>query len=601
MNPELDFTKLAAQFAQQNAERFIGVAASGMKDLTTHVKARLSRTYRIYIERILERYGKGKSFFVRSEPIPLHSFFVPLDLKTQVRTLSRPTAADLGKVSPFSIITGSGGSGKSMMMRHLLISSITGNVKTPIFLELRNLNNPADTLSTALLKVLQTFGLDVDEQFLEEALKSGQLLLLLDGFDEVDRAARKRVAAEIQQLERYPKTWVVMSSRPDPALQGWEPFTQYQISPLTVESATELISRVPYEEDIKKRFIVDMQRELFRQHRSFLSNPLLLSIMLLTYGDVAHIPHKLSTFYSQAYEALFHRHDALKSGFQRDRKSGLDIQDYARAFAAFSLLSYDQRKFSFSSSQALQIIAMARETAMLTYDDSDFLDDAVQAVCLLLEEGLEITFAHRSFQEYFAARYIQSSPPEVKAKLVERYATSVQMDQVMALLWEMDPYIVEKHYILPKLAEIREAIGVVNGVSTSHLLKYLRLMYGTFSVVDDTRSVGSTVKNESLHAAAMFVFDRYRAWPILSYEENTATDKRLVEAFESDFGDSGQITTKKLRLQGAFVRAVAEVGMSWSLSFLESLMDIEKEIRAKHENNKESLEQLLGLRRTGGN
>jgi predicted NACHT family NTPase len=599
MNPELDLAKLAAHFAQQNAERFIGAAASGVKDLTTQVKARLNRTYRTYIERILERYGKGKSFFVRSEPIPLYSFFVPLDIRTEVRHLSRPTAADLGEVSPFSIIAGSGGSGKSMLMRHLLISSITENVKTPIFLELRQLNGTTDTLLVALLKVLHTFGLDVDERFLEEALKSGQLLLLLDGFDEVEQSARRRIAAEIQQLERYPRTWLVLSSRPDAALHGWEPFTHYRILPLTIQSATELVSRVPYEEDIKKRFIIDMQRALFDQHKSFLSNPLLLSIMLLTYGDVAHIPQKLSTFYSQAYEALFHRHDALKSGFQREKKTGLDIQDYARAFAAFSLFSYDQRQFSFTSTRALQWIGMARETAMLTYDDKDFLEDAIQAVCLLLEEGLEITFAHRSFQEYFAARYIQSSPSEVKAKLIQRYSTSVQMDQTMALLWEIDTYFVEKHYILPQLADLRYAIDVVDSVGIRHLHKYLRLIYDSFRL-DEDLTVRATVKNERLHAATKFISERYRPIRGLTDEESLRSDKLLAEAFEADFEDLNQISTDRLRLKGAFIRAAAEVGGAWSLQFLKSLMDIEGEIHAKHQGNRESLEQLLGLD-LGGN
>src|SRR5829696_6177205 len=175
MDADFDVTKLAAQFAQQNAEKFVALATSGVKGMATQVRARLKSTYGTYLERVLERYGRGKSFFVRSESIPLYDFFVPLDLTTQVRRLSAPALTDVAAVSPFGIISGSGGSGKSMMMRHLLVSCIAAKQKTPVFLELRQLNQTTHTILEALLDTLQSFGLTVDKDFLEAALEAGQL------------------------------------------------------------------------------------------------------------------------------------------------------------------------------------------------------------------------------------------------------------------------------------------------------------------------------------------------------------------------------------------------------------------------------------------
>jgi hypothetical protein len=593
MDAEFDVTKLAAQFAQQNAEKFVGLAASGVKGLATHVRARLKGTYRSYLERLLERYGRGKSFFVRSESIPLYDFFVPLDLTTQVRQLSAPSITNVAEISPFAIITGSGGSGKSMMMRHLLVSCIAAKQKTPIFLELRQLNQTTHTIIEALIETLQSFGLTVDPDFFEAALESGQLALLLDGFDELEHSSRKRISAEIQALaRRYPNIWLIMSSRPDSALQGWEAFAEYSVAPLTLEKADLLVQKLPFDEQLKESFIRDMREVLFVEHESFLSNPLLLSIMLLTYGDVAHIPHKLSTFYSQAYEALFHRHDALKSGYQRERRSGLDIQDYSRAFAAFSVLSYDQREFSFTSERALELIAAARDASMLKYDDNAFLNDAIQAVCLLLEEGLEITFAHRSFQEYFVARFIQLSPPEVKAKLVERFVPSVESDSVMSLLWELDPYVVEKHYLLPRLAEFREIMGAVASVKFSHLHRYITSFYTTFHV-DDDNVVSATIGNIELFRACSFAYRYYRGWKNLLPEEEAIWRKTVYEAFVAEFGSVSEMPVTRLKVRGPFVRALAPLWGSWGIEYLEALLEIEREITAKHETNRESLQRLL--------
>lgn len=601
MKAKFDIPKLAAQFAKRHVEYAGQGVQQGDASGTAQATTRRARTLQAYVTRLLERYGRGKSFFIRSEPTPLYDFFVPLDLTTQVRRLSAPGVGDLAHISRCGILIGSGGSGKSMMMRHLLVNSITTLERIPVFLELRQLNQTSDTLRSALVETIRSFGLEIDEASLDETLESGHLIVLLDGFDEVENSSRKKIVREIQRLAvHYPKNLLFMSSRPDSALQGWELFAEYKVAPLTLAKAAELVQKLPYEAEVKKGFIRDMEKGLFNKHRSFLSNPLLLSIMLLTYGDVSHIPHKLSTFYSQAYEALFLRHDALKPGFQRERRSGLDIQEYARAFAAFCLQSYDNREFSFSRVRALEMLAAARAIAMLNFDDEAFLNDAVQAVCLLLEEGLEIAFAHRSFQEYFVARFIQFSPPDIKAKLVERFVPTAEADAVISLLWELDPYIVEKHYLLPKLAQIREIIGVSREVRIVHLRRYLAEVYRTFDLDEDQMGDGifATAKNSPLHTAMRFAVSRYRNWPRrLRKKEQEHVNARLVEAFKSDFGDVQSIRVNSLKARGQFLSALADSSGMWGKTFLEDLLEIEREIRAKHATNQESLEQLLATHR----
>jgi hypothetical protein len=504
-----------------------------------------------------------------------------------------------GETSRASIITGSGGSGKSMMMRHLLVSALQAGEKTPVFLELRSLNKNPDSFETAILGTLKVGGLEVDERFLGVALRAGQFYFLLDGFDEVERATRDRVANQIRTLaEQYPLNRFTVSSRPDTALEDWQGFTTYSLDPLVLDSAVELVSKVPYDEAIKGRFIDAMRRDLFETHRSFLSNPLLLSIMLLTYSDVAHIPQKLSTFYAQAFEALFHRHDALKSGYERERRSGLDIQDFGRAFSAFSVLSYDRREFSFTRTRAIEVVDAARDAAMLRFDSNAFLDDAIQAVCLLVEEGLEVAFAHRSFQEYFVARFIHASPPDVKPKLVERFVPSAESDAVLRLLHEIDPYIVESYYILPALAQLREVMALKGRLGITHYLRWFRAVYEDIHVrTDMEHSVAARVKNWPLVAALDFAFRRYRDWNDFREAMAPQPKERLFQLFQAEFGNVDSVPTSRLRTSSPFVRAIAERSGFWSSAFIAALLEIESEIKLRHKENRESLEHLLLSRR----
>ena len=57
----------------------------------------------------------------------------------------------------------------------------------------------------------------------------------------------------------------------------------------------------------------------------------------------------------------------------------------------------------------LEYIGIARQKRVVevNFDSMDFLIDLTNSVCMLIHDGLEYRFSHRSFQEYFAALYLK--------------------------------------------------------------------------------------------------------------------------------------------------------------------------------------------------
>ena len=321
--------------------------------------------------------------------------------------------------------------------------------------------------------------------------------------------------------------------------------------------------------------------------------------MLLTYSDVAHIPDKLSVFYSQAYESLFFKHDALKSGFQRERRSGLDIQDFARVFAAFCMQSYDTREFSFSQSRALEILDRGKRITQLAFEPRALLDDALQAVCLLVEEGLEITFAHRSFQEYFVARFINSCPTDMKSKLVKHIAPAAPSDAVMGLLHEMDPYVVEQYYILPAIEDLKRLIKVVRHLGVSHFLRYLKSVWATFSA-GPADHISGGLAEPGLFFALRFARDHYTRGPgLLSKEQEEAVRSAIVGASDGEReGPRALVSRKSLTARSECVRVLFDLAGVWGAGFLRDVLAIESLIRQRHKDAQSSLEAILaGSRR----
>jgi hypothetical protein len=100
----------------------------------------------------------------------------------------------------------------------------------------------------------------------------------------------------------------------------------------------------------------------------------------------------------------------------------------------------------------------------------------------LVEDGLVIVFPHRSFQEYFAARFIAELPSRAQQQLIEKYSNGLRRDNVIRLVHEMRPDVVEKYYIIPRLEEILKNMGVTRQVGMTHYLKFIKACYSSFLV-----------------------------------------------------------------------------------------------------------------------
>ncbi|MGO8761637.1 MAG: NACHT domain-containing protein [Desulfobaccales bacterium] len=598
MTEEFDPNKIAVDFLQKNIDSIGKIIKGLMKGTADQVRLHLDNTYKDYIKTILERYSKVKSFFIRNEPVHLYNYYVPLTLSFRNKHLKKIGILDVIEISRFSIITGSAGSGKSMLMRHLLINALFIKEKVPVFIELRQMNQEDDDLRSIIQKVLFANKFRLEGEFIEKALEAGHFVIFLDGFDEINLSKKQAIGQQIISFtEKYSDNWIVISSRPDNLLEGWAGFAVSKVDPLNIDQAQDLIRKLPYDDELKAKFIEDLRKELFKQHESFLSNPLLLSIMLLTYGQGAHIPTKLNVFYNQAYEALFQRHDALKGGFQRERCTQLDIQDYAKVFSTFCLQTYDKTEFQFSRMEALEYITKAKGITQLEYDSEDYLNDALQAVCLLVEEGLMIVFVHRSFQEYFTSRFIAECKSEIQKLLIDKYAKNSITDTVIKLLYEIRPDIVDHYYILPKINELRQFMKLKDKIGMSHYIRFIKSQYKSFEIDQGEGLFGyyNNKYRDDLDELISFVLENCGhlvGWKGYNLAErhffrNKYNPTKMIKSFQTkDFTTSNQ-----------FVKDLAEKGGAFAMGPFQAIFEIEKILKARERSADISLMKILGERK----
>lgn len=587
--------KFVADFISANLEKIWTIGGKIYDTTDEAIKLRLRTAYSEYLINSKEKYSKTKSFFIRNEPVDLYDYYVPTGISNGRSHIPTPKFKTCLAESKRIVITGTGGSGKSVLMRHLFIDCMSQREYTPVLIELRDLNNSKATLNETIYETLSTYGFNLNSEFTEKAKKAGHFCFFLDGYDEVDHKAKNKLTAQIKELSnKYKQCPIFISSRPDDVFNGIDSFTIFKIKQLNLNSAIALIKKLPYDQEIKEKFVRDLENGIFEKHKSFLSNPLLLSIMLLTYGENAEIPSKLSIFYNQAYEALFQRHDAHKGGYSRKRKSGLDIQDFSRVFSLFALQTYERRIFKMPRTSCLEFIEKAQRNLQKDFKSEDYLTDLLSAACLLIEDGLEITFSHRSFQEYFVALYISSAPPETQKKLIDRYSKNSQPENVLELLTEINPGIIERYLIIPNLEKVFSEIGVRNKIGITHAAKYIKTVYKSFHLDSDDFTATFTKQGMVISRSAHLAVKLCDGFEFSDSKYFDSHRKSMVEKHgngESQF----TYTLDTLSYKSPFLADTLNGKGAFSTIYVKAIYDSYNAIKTKHDNSESDLDALLGI------
>lgn len=589
--------KAGVEFLSKHFDTLFGRVKTLYKNVSDEVRISWRSSYQSYLDCVSEKYFYAKPFLSSNRPTPLYDFYAPLGVSCGETVVPETSITDLMLTNKFAVMMANAGSGKSMMMRHLFLDTIKNTHQVPIFVELRDLNNFDLTLFELIKKKLRDNKFDLDDEYIEKAFKAGHFAIFLDGFDEVAYDKRDEIIQDIQELaDNYDQNYFVLSSRPDDSLYRWTLFDVWKVQPLTVDLACLLVEKTSEDEELKAKFIKALQDDLFEKHESFLSNPLLLSIMLITYKDSASIPHKLSTFYERAYIALFERHDAQKGAFSREKRSKLDIQEFRKVFSAFCFLTYSKSKFNFSETDIYEYLEKTQKLSGIQFSKKDCLADLIQAVCLLVRDGLEIAFSHRSFQEYFMVLYVSRiNNPEKQKRFVEKYCVGFRFDNIKTLLHEISPELVEKYFIIPTLQEFEETIEYNDQVEDAQYKEFLTNMI-RYVNLDSDEGVEIGVTSTQLKSAYDLVMEHYlslleRSYDFFDLSSGFLDRVRAISKTEDQ--DRFNVRLSKIIQDEKLFQLIAEGNNRYSKNALTDVLKIKKLLIEKHKQQEAFLDEEL--------
>ncbi|HET89582.1 MAG TPA: NACHT domain-containing protein [Chloroflexi bacterium] len=373
---------------------------------------------------------------------------------------------DLIARHPCLVLVGEAGSGKTTFLKYVAYTAAQCYAKPgsdgadwlpeprplPLFLPLHGLGRYLDDQNAAerespspdLLRdyvVHHLRHLDLPEGWVAERIKTGGLLLLLDGLDEVARFEDRRFIAELvtRFASYYDRCRVIVTSRP----QGYEgaaqlggAFERRDINPLSwPDDVRDFLYR--WNEAIKRRegggSLSTLGRQQARDNaeqlmtrlahaphvRDLANNPLLLTVMAIVHYNVGELPERRADLYDAATELLLgwdkrmgrelqapppwlddlsaaHRRlplEELAFDFQERR-----VMEESRA----DTLSFLTRHFMTGRGPEAEQAALGRAEQYLTW--------VADRTYVLQEIGAAIRFYRKPFQEYLAARKLARLP-----------------------------------------------------------------------------------------------------------------------------------------------------------------------------------------------
>jgi len=132
---------VSTELVKNNAEKIMKFVYAKGRDKHRDAQIQCGNAFSNYLQSAIEKYSMTKTLLYWNAPVYLEDFYVDLDLVNKDKlynTSDLQTILDLGQ---YILVSGTGGIGKSTLLKHLFLKIIEESEFIPIFIELREVNS----------------------------------------------------------------------------------------------------------------------------------------------------------------------------------------------------------------------------------------------------------------------------------------------------------------------------------------------------------------------------------------------------------------------------------------------------------------------------
>lgn len=363
-------------------------------------------------------------------------------------------------------LSGEAGSGKTTLISWLAINSANSGEKEikgisgtiPLIIELRKYNSQELNINECINRVMTDSSYRMPEGWIEDAIESGRILFLVDGFDEVSDQERESVFEWVKRVDPENKCKKLFTSRPQVKKRpGLIKLLEVKMMAMNTEKVEEFV-RYWHKAVLKEQLAVSADEAMVTCNslldvigksnslRKLAANPLLCAmISALHYRRGMNVPTSKRDLYEACCKMLLESRDVER----KIRETDIQLS-YEKKKLILSKLAYNMminNDVETSKNNVLEFLKNTIEDMGIEdVEAENLLKFLLERTGLIREpEHQRIDFVHRSFQEYLCAvelsRRVQWGLIEEKIgkeewvetiSLAMGYATKDRADQILS-------------------------------------------------------------------------------------------------------------------------------------------------------------------------
>ena len=323
-------------------------------------KVDVENSYLQYYTNYVERHGQVKVSCVdMRKPIPLDDVYVGVQFLNQ-HTISRYNSPEdvekafrgrdrrpfdsvsdkrqdgtqVANEEQYLMVLGGPGVGKSTFLRKVGLEALkgkNGNFKKhkclPVFLELKRFTEAQIDIEALIVREFEICSFPYPKELARSALESGDLLILLDGLDEVPQSNVKNVIGKIGEfVEQYSQNRFIASCRIAAYQGGFTRFTEVEMADFDDSQIQDYIKkwfastpdphRLQLDESMgtADRCWTMLNASEHSATKELARNPLLLTLLCTVYDRSQNLPRNRAVLYEKALNVFLEEWAAEKTG-----------------------------------------------------------------------------------------------------------------------------------------------------------------------------------------------------------------------------------------------------------------------------------------------
>lgn len=362
------------------------------------------------------------------------------------------------------MVLGGPGAGKSTFLRRIGLAAARGEAQffehdcIPVMLELKQFKEAEVDLQSAVAQEFANVGFDFSQDFVEEALHQGKLLVLFDGLDEVPKANQDRVIDAIQNfVNRYGNNRFMASCRVAAYRSSFQNFTEIELADFDDKQIQQFIhnwftTEVDQANKTAEQCWRLLNEDSQKSAKELAQTPLLLTFLCIYYDKKQSFAAHRATLYRTALDILLEEWAAEKRIRHEPVYEGLNTELEKVMLAEIAYEGFVNDQLFFTQQELLDQIKQFLEDSVdkPKYLDSRAVLDAIAAQQGILVERAEdvYSFSHLTLQEYLVAQHISQDYDAV----VRQYLTEPRWREVLVLVPGLLPKADKLLQLMSKIA-----------------------------------------------------------------------------------------------------------------------------------------------------